>query len=136
MNTPCTILCIDDDSFVLSVLKDLLESEGYRVLATTCHSEALTLLDTAPPFACCICDYQMPGIRGDEFLRLVAARSPDTVRILLSGYAANTHIHQAQLDGTCSAFVQKPFFAAELLSALTRHHRKQPHTEDCHATVT
>jgi len=114
-------LCVDDDSIVLDVLNDFLTSEGHQVFATTSVHEAIIALETEVPFTFCISDYQMPEINGDDFLKIVAEKSPATVRLLMSGYS-NTHLlHQLALDGTCSTFIEKPFQLSNLIEILNSH---------------
>jgi DNA-binding NtrC family response regulator len=121
MQTPISTLCLDDDSLVLEMLKELLEAEGHNVFATTSVHEARNALESGFPFTYCLCDYEMPEMLGDDFLRLVAAKSPDTIRVLISGYADNKRIHQAKVNNVCSTFIQKPFRVAELISILDIH---------------
>lgn len=115
MQTPIRILCLDDDSIVLEMLKEFLVAEGHTVLATTSADEARKALDSEHPFTFCICDYQMPEMLGDDFLRLVAMKSPGTIRVLMSGYADNKRINQAKVERVCSTFIQKPFRVADLI---------------------
>ncbi|MEI6206380.1 MAG: response regulator [Desulfuromonadales bacterium] len=114
-------LCVDDDSTVLNVLKDFLASKGHQVFATTSVQEAIKALGAGETFTFCISDYQMPEMNGDDFLRIVADKSPATVRLLMSGYS-NTHLlHQLTLDGACSTFIEKPFQLSALVEILETH---------------
>lgn len=115
---PVTILCLDDEKILLDMFKESLEAEGLHVFATSSVTEALSALDTTAPFTFCLCDFQMPEMQGDDFLRLVAVKSPGTTRILMSGCAADNRIQQATSEGVCSLFIQKPFRVPELLSSL------------------
>jgi DNA-binding NtrC family response regulator len=114
-------LCVDDDTTVLNVLKDFLTSEDHQVFATTSVTEAIKALETEEPFTFCLSDYQMPEMNGDDFLKIVADKSPATVRLLMSGYS-NTHLlHQLALDGACSTFIEKPFQLSTLIKILETH---------------
>ena len=121
MPKPVTTLCLDDDTVVLEVLRKFLISEGHQVIATASVQDALKVLDTAPPLTFCISDYQMPEMSGDDFLKIVAEKSPDTIRVLMSSYANRKRIHQATLDGVCDTFVQKPFSLPDLIHILDTH---------------
>jgi DNA-binding NtrC family response regulator len=118
MTRSVRILCIDDDNEVLVLLEKLLISAGHQVFATESVSEALQALETENTFDICLCDYQMPEMLGDDLLRLVAEKSPDTVRLLMSGYPNTRRINQATLDGACNAFIQKPINFPEFLKTL------------------
>ena len=51
----------------------------------------------------------MPSMNGIEFLREVRAYWPDTIRIVLSGYADTTAIVQAINEGQIYKFIPKPW---------------------------
>ncbi|MBV5350430.1 response regulator, partial [bacterium] len=66
---------------------------GYEdVVTCTSGKEGLALLETSGPFQLVISDYRMPEMNGVEFLSAVRARWPDTVRIVLSGFADTSAI--------------------------------------------
>lgn len=134
--TPRT-LCIDDDDAVLAMLKEFLISAGHQVIATTAVEEALHALETKGPFSFCISDFQMPEMQGDDFLRIVAEKSPDTTRVLMSGFASKQRIQQALLDGTCCIFVDKPFRLTNLISQMHSHRRTNERSlsQDRHTTT-
>jgi len=114
-------LCIDDDTIVLEVLKEFLTSQGHEIVATTSIRQAMQAIETEIPFTFCISDYQMPEMYGDEFLKFVARKSPETIRVLMSGYADTHRIHQATTDGVCSTFIEKPFQLSNLIKILNSH---------------
>lgn len=121
MHTPITTLCLDDDGIVLDMLQKFLISQGHEVFATTSVQEAIVALETKRPFTFCISDFQMPEMCGDDFLKIVAVKSPETVRVLMSGYANKLRVQQASLNGTCCTFIEKPFQFETLIKILDRH---------------
>jgi CheY-like chemotaxis protein len=80
-----TVLCVDDEGYVLKALERLLRRDGWRVLLATDGCEALDLL-RRERVDVLICDYAIPGMRGTEVLRRAKAVSPKTVRILLTAH--------------------------------------------------
>lgn len=80
------ILIVDDENNILEALKRLLHY-SYEVHTITEPLTALKLLNDDPDFATVISDYKMPQMNGVEFLSKVKIISPNTTRILLTGYA-------------------------------------------------
>lgn len=79
-----TILCIDDESAALSVRKRVLESAGYRVLASRSSEEAVRLFRTES-FNLVIVDYWMPGMNGIVTARQLKKINSSVPIIILSG---------------------------------------------------
>ena len=65
-----------------------------------------------------ICDFSLPGISGTEFFRRIGAACPNTVKILISGFAGEKAVAEA-LEMGVDAFLKKPFSALALLELLT-----------------
>lgn len=68
MPKPSRILIVDDDDDGRSLVKELLESDGYVVHEARDGGAALELLTTAPEPALVILDLEMPVMTGDEVL--------------------------------------------------------------------
>ncbi|QOY96011.1 response regulator [Massilia sp. UMI-21] len=107
------ILLVDDDSFMLAVLADMLGDEPVRVLSATSGPEALALLEREP-VEVILCDQAMPGMSGTEVLALVAARHPRTLRLMLTGQQDLADIEAALRSGVAEAHYTKPVSAAML----------------------
>ncbi len=80
------ILCVDDEPNILSSLRRLFRSQGYQVSTAESGKEGLQLLESQP-FDIVISDMRMPEMDGARFLEHVRGRWPDTLRLLLTGYA-------------------------------------------------
>jgi CheY-like chemotaxis protein len=79
-----TILLVDDDLIILSMLLDLLESR-YRVLIAKDSIRAKAFLESENQIDLVIADYYMPGENGIQLLNHVRKNYPQIKRILLSG---------------------------------------------------
>jgi two-component system NtrC family sensor kinase len=107
------ILCVDDEPNVLSSLRRLFMDEQYTILTATSASEGLELLGQNN-IQIVISDYRMPNMNGVEFLKEVRTQWPDTVRIVLSGYADAASVVSAVNEGQIYKFVPKPWNDDEL----------------------
>jgi diguanylate cyclase (GGDEF)-like protein/PAS domain S-box-containing protein len=105
--TERTLLIVDDEPAIIGVLEQVLGNDGYRVLSTTCAEDGLELL-AVNQVAVVVCDQQMPGMKGIELLRRVKEIHPDTVRILLSGYADRNMLIDAVNQGAVYKVLDKP----------------------------
>jgi diguanylate cyclase (GGDEF)-like protein/PAS domain S-box-containing protein len=103
-----TVLVVDDDDGIAGVLQRLLLLEGYIVLSATSALEGFELL-SLNRVAVIISDFRMPGMNGAEFLGRVKELYPDTVRIMLSGYADLESVTDAINVGAIYKFLSKPW---------------------------
>lgn len=109
---PKTILLVDDEINLLHSLARLLRKEGYRILTATTALDGLALLEQYTVHVV-ISDYKMPEISGTQFLQRVKTDYPDTVRVILSGYADTRFILEAINKGEIFRFILKPWVDAE-----------------------
>jgi len=111
-----TILVVDDDPQVRTLVSDILSRHGYEVLETDCPRDALEIgasHDTVIELL--ITDVVMPGASGPELAVRMRQRRPRLRTLFMSGYAADC-AKTLGLDATDSArFLQKPFAPSELL---------------------
>ncbi len=118
----CIILCIDDDMTVLSALRTLLVKQlgpGHLVEIAESGEEALEIEAEArqrgSELGVVICDFIMPGMRGDELLVQMHAVSPRTVNIMLTGQSDLKGIQRATNEANLYQFIEKPFSNDELV---------------------
>jgi response regulator RpfG family c-di-GMP phosphodiesterase len=78
----------------------------------------LALLEQSGPFAVVVSDMHMPGMDGVRFLAEVRGRSPDTVRMMLTGNATLQTSIDAVNDGQIFRFLVKPCLAEVFARAL------------------
>jgi two-component system cell cycle sensor histidine kinase/response regulator CckA len=114
-----TVLLVEDEDSVRQLVRETLESRGYRVLEAANGNAALTLAAAhADPIHLLITDVVMPGLSGHELVQQLQPTRPDLKVLYLSGYAQD-----AFTPGTSEAqksFLQKPF----TLQSLTRKVRE------------
>ena len=111
------LLLVDDDAFMLEVLADMVEQEGWRVLSASSGEQALARL-AREPAAVVVSDHFMPGMRGAALLAQVRRLYPATVRILLSGEVEEEEIRAALRSGAADRFYAKPWMGETLMAAL------------------
>jgi len=110
-----TILVVDDDEAIRTLLQEELEDEGYKVVIATNARDALKIVETEP-LDLVILDIRMPGMDGLEALRKISAtrRIPT---IMLTAYSQPDLVEQAVELGVF-AYLVKPIKEADLLPTL------------------
>ena len=111
------ILIVDDEEEVLNSLGDLLRKD-FHILATSNVFEAQDLLAAQDFFSLVISDQRMPSMTGAEFLGKVSVISPDTARILLTGYSDLETVVQAVNTGHIVHYITKPWDSDKLVALL------------------
>ncbi|WP_440222328.1 response regulator [Dokdonella sp. MW10] len=111
-----TIAFIDDEERILRSLRMLFRGRA-NVLATTSAPELLDWVRTREVHAV-VSDQRMPGMGGVEVLREVAARSPSTMRLLLTGYADMDAVVGSVNDGEIYRFLEKPWDGPRLVETV------------------
>jgi diguanylate cyclase (GGDEF)-like protein/PAS domain S-box-containing protein len=119
-----TLLLVDDEPNILSALNRLFRREGYRVLMAGSGRQALELL-AANPVQVIISDQRMAEMSGVELLSRVKDIYPDTVRIVLSGYAELSTVTDAVNRGAIWKYFAKPWDDEVLREEVRRAFRRQ-----------
>ncbi len=106
------VLFVDDEERILNALRTLFRSQ-YHVF--TAENGALAL-EFVKRFGIhvVVSDQRMPGMTGVELLRQVKDVSPNTVRMLLTGYSDLAAIVGSINEGEVFRFVKKPWDNAEM----------------------
>jgi len=107
------ILCVDDEPSVLNALRRLFLDEEYTIITATSAQDGLKLLESEHPQVV-LADYRMPIMNGVEFLKEVLTLWPNTIRIVLSGYADTAAVVAAVNEGQIFKFMAKPWNDDEL----------------------
>ena len=103
-----TLLFVDDEQNILSALRRLFRPAGYNICVAASAAEGLQILESQH-IDLVVSDMRMPQMDGAEFLKRVAEMWPNTVRILLTGYADLSSTVAAINDGQIYRYVSKPW---------------------------
>lgn len=103
-----TLLFVDDEPNILSSLRRLFRSGGYRVLTADSAAAGLQILQTEVVDVV-VSDMRMPVMDGAKFLEQVREQWPDTVRMLLTGYSDIQSILEAINRGEIYRYITKPW---------------------------
>lgn len=120
MNEGVKILCVDDEKSVLKALERLFLDTDYEILTAMSGDEGLDLLKNSGQIQLVVSDYRMPKMNGVDFLKEVYKIRPDTVRIVLSGYADTAAIVEAINEGKIYKFIPKPWNDDELKVTISK----------------
>ncbi len=101
------IMIVDDDPMILAGANRLLY-KYFKIFTFEDPMKALKSLETDGPFAVVVSDMHMPGIDGISFLSKVKERSPDTVRMMLTGDSDLQTAVDAVNEGHIFRFMTKP----------------------------
>lgn len=113
------ILCVDDERNVLKALRRLfMDEDDYEIIIAESGEEGLETLEEEDGINLVISDYRMPGMNGVDFLSQVYERWPETVRIVLSGYADTAAVVEAINLGRIYKFIPKPWNDEHLKSTV------------------
>lgn len=112
------ILFVDDEEFVLNAIKRLFMDESYTLLTARSAEQGIEILKKEDP-QIIVSDYRMPGMNGIDFLKKVFLLRPDSVRIVLSGYADTSIVVQAINEGQIYKLIPKPWNDDELKIAIS-----------------
>lgn len=102
------LLFVDDEPNVLKALARVFRQENYDIATAANGTEALDRLAEAET-QLIISDYMMPGMSGTQLLQEVKKRSPDTLRVLLTGHADTNAVMGAINEGAVYKFILKPW---------------------------
>ena len=104
-----TLLLAEDEAGIRDMTRVYLESLGYKVLEAENGNEALRLSrEYAGTIDLLVTDVVMPGVRGDDLVRIVRKERPGIAVLFISGYADLGHPDDK------TSIVEKPFTFPEL----------------------
>jgi PAS domain S-box-containing protein len=109
-----SILLVEDDSNLRTLVARVLKSRGYKVHVAPSGIEALVIAsDPATLLDAVITDVVMPGMNGRELVEKLLESRPDMGSLLMSGYTDDDVLRRGVLQGE-TAFLQKPFTPDQL----------------------
>jgi CheY-like chemotaxis protein len=112
-----TVVIVEDESELGALLRDVLESFGYRAVLTTGGRAADRIQEIAP--AAIVTNYVMPGRNGAEVVREIRDRMPGSAPpiILVTGMANARELAE---EVGAQAYLRKPFDMDEFVSVVGR----------------
>ncbi len=127
------ILYVDDEELLVYLGREMLESLGYEVTATTSSVEALETFGAMPQrFDLVITDQTMPTLTGENLTKELRRIRADIPIILCTGFSHVIDAEKAKAMGL-NAFCMKPLDIGELARTIER---VLGHHEDVERTVT
>ena len=110
-----TVLLIEDAEPLRDMVQEILEADGYRVIAAENADRALEAASShTGKIALVITDVVMPGMSGPEVAERLQVLRPGTRVLFMSGYTDEA-IGQHGVIDSATHFIQKPFSAEALL---------------------
>ena len=101
------ILIVDDETNIVSSLKEILTDEGYDVSVAEDGLDALDMIQSDPPDLLLL-DIWLPGMDGIEVLKTIKTYHPDIEVLIMSGHGTIDTAVKATKLGAFD-FIEKPF---------------------------
>ena len=118
MSTHANILVIDDEESIRDACEQALSGDDIRVEAAKNGLEGLSLLK-GKYFDIIILDLKMPGLSGMDVLKKIKENNPETMVIVITGYATIESAVEAMKYGAYD-FIPKPFTPDSLRAIVKR----------------
>ncbi len=116
-----TILAVDDDCAILSLLGEILKPLGFHVLSASNGQEALKIIrELEGKVDLLVSDVVMPEMAGPELAVRLRARYPDMDVMFISGFM-KPGLVPSLFESREPGFLRKPFTPSELTSKLRRY---------------
>ena len=112
-----TVLIVEDEANVRFTIRAMLqEMDITAVHESKDAAQALAVIAEKPNFfRLVLCDWNMPGMKGIDFLKKVREDYPEIPFIMITARADETSILAAK-DANVTAYIRKPFSSNELKS--------------------
>src|SRR4030067_3039519 len=108
-----SVLLVDDEENILNALNRTFRKESYRIMTARSGLEGLSVIERER-ITLVLSDHRMPGMEGVEFLSEVRKKSPETIRLMLTGYADMRAVMNAINQGEVYRFITKPWDDEEI----------------------
>ncbi len=118
MKRSISILIVDDETMMRSLLEKILARDGYKVMAVQDGEKALEMLETEK-VDIVISDMKMPGMDGFELLKVVKQKFPGIAVIIMTAYGDTYTVKDALILGA-DEYLTKPFKSYEISLVVER----------------
>ena len=112
-----SILIVDDDAFVRTLLRDMLSPRGYALAEAENGRAALAL--AGPPPNLVLLDLLMPQMSGMEALGQIRDRWP-SARVLVITSMDSERLLEVAMEAGAAGYITKPFHPMEIASAVEK----------------
>ena len=113
-----SILVVDDEDALRTVLSSELVNEGYEIKTASDGDEAIGELEKGR-FDMVLLDIKMPRVNGFEVLKHIRQNHPGTKVVMLTGFADLKNAIESKKLGA-DDFVSKPYDLVDLLTTIER----------------
>jgi response regulator RpfG family c-di-GMP phosphodiesterase len=103
------ILFVDDEKQILYSFQSLMRKENVEIMTLSESAGIEELLQKEIDFALVLSDQRMPGIDGVTVLEKIKEKSPETIRVLVTGYADYKDTIRAINISGISSYISKPW---------------------------
>jgi DNA-binding NtrC family response regulator len=113
-----TILVVDDDVGIRTMLCSVLYDEGYDVKAVDKGKNAVKACEKSP-FDVALVDLELPDMKGTELLSRLKKLQPRMIKVIITGHPTLESAVKS-VNERADGYVLKPFDVAELLSLIRK----------------
>jgi DNA-binding NtrC family response regulator len=113
-----SILIVDDEIVICKSCEKIFKRAGHDVVYTISGKEALKIIENQT-FDVVFTDLKMMDIGGMEVLRIIKQKFPDTIVVIITGYATVASAVETMRYGAFD-YLPKPFTPAEILAILNK----------------
>lgn len=118
MKSSISVLVVDDEEMMRSLLTKILSREGYNILTAEDGLQALEML-REDKIDIVISDMKMPRMNGFELLKHIKDEYPTTGVIIMTAYGDTYTVKDALLLGA-DEYITKPFKSFEISLVVER----------------
>lgn len=113
---PTTILVVDDEDLVRTMINRMLQPMGHDILNAASGDEAITICERRNgDIHLMLTDVTMPGMNGIDLVNYATERWPNIKILFISGYAADAAIRRRTSN---HSLLPKPFTRDQLTSTV------------------
>jgi DNA-binding NtrC family response regulator len=113
-----SVLVVDDDAQIRSLLTSILEEEGYSVETAETAKDAIKTCNKLP-FDVALIDIELPDMKGTELLRIIKKIQPKIIKIVITGHPSIENAVKA-VNQKADGYVLKPLNPVELLETIRK----------------
>ena len=118
IDMPALLLIVDDEGGIRTLVSNILQQHGYRILVANDGVESISAAQREPP-AVVLPDFIMPGMDGLDVCRILKqGRATSQVKVIMVTVITGPDIRQRPLAAGTDGFLSKPFAMEDLLETL------------------